>query len=126
MQLSPEHLSAIVYGMQKYQVVSEYLFQNELNGMMIELLQRNCEEYSDRYPSEPADTIDLSEFYEYRRPINAKAIAPIQFYKLAQSYQYNSSGSPDWENSRAKRWTDSLMSQTIASLPEYNAAKWAI
>jgi hypothetical protein len=126
LQLSPEHLSAIAYGLQKHQVVSKYLLQNELNSIMIELLQHNCEEYSDRYPNDPADTIDLSEFYEYKQPREAEAITPIQFFKLAQCYQYNSSESPQWEGSKAQTWTNALMANAIASLPEYAEAKWHI
>jgi hypothetical protein len=126
LQLSPEHLSAITYGLQKYQVVSNSLLTAELNDIMIELLQRNCEEYSDRYPNDPADTIDLAEFYEYKKPRNAEEIAPVEFFKLAQCYQYNSSESPSWEGSMAQRWTSSLMIMVIASLPEYNEAKWYI
>jgi hypothetical protein len=128
MQLTPEHLSAIAYGLQKYQVVSKSLLTNELNGIMIELLQRNCEEYAERYPqhADRADTIDLAEFYEYKKPRNAEAITAIEFFKLAQCYQYNSSESPSWTGSKAESWTRYLMINAIASLPEYTEAKWHI
>lgn len=126
LQLTPEHLSAIIYGMQRHQVIGEMFFESELTEMVKELAKHNLLEIQDTYKNESVDIEEQLYFYEYRRPTNAKAIAPIQFYKLAQSYQYNSSGSPDWEDSKAKRWTDSLMSQAIASLPEYNDAKWTI
>jgi len=124
-QLSPEHLSAIVYGCTKHQVIGGMLFESELTEIVKELAKHNLLEVQGTY-NESADIEDQLHIYEYRRPANAKAIAPIQFYKLAQCYQYNSSESPDWEDSNAKRWTDALMCQAIASLAEYEEAKWII
>lgn len=120
MQLTPEHLSAIVYGLQKHGLKSEMLFESELSQIVKELAKHNLLELK------VTDLDDRLYFYDYCRPENAKGITAIQFYKLTQCYQYNSSESPEWESSNAKRWTDSLMSAAIASLPEYNAAKWAI
>jgi len=121
MQLTPEHLSAIVYGLKKFKII-DCCYPD--NGAMIHLLEENMEEYSSRYPNNSQDVLDLVDYYEYKHPTDKPDA--IALYKLAQCYQYNSAESPEWEKSEAKRWTDSLMIATIQALPAYNAAKWTI
>ena len=123
MQLSTEHLSTIVYGLQRHQVISDMMLIAELTDIVRELATHNLKEVSDRYHDPITEQL---HFYEYNRPTNAKAISPIEFYKLAQCYQYNSSESPQWEGSQAQKWTDELMIATIQALPEYQSAAWII
>jgi hypothetical protein len=125
LQLTPEHLSAIVWGAQKHNVVSLSLLTAELNELMIELLTHNCREYNDRYPADAIEDKTIA-FYEYRKPTNVEKLTAIQLYKLALCYQTNATGSPSWRGSQAEKLTTGLMTQAIISLPEYSTAKWEI
>ena len=128
LHLSPEHLRSILWGCTQYGVLSTSTLPEELNALMIELFARNAEEYNESYPNDLIDP-SLSRvrgIYRYAHPENAQKLTCLQLYKLALCYQYNSSGSPYWEGSKAESLSSGLMTQTILSLPEYQAAKWDI
>ena len=121
MQLTPEHLSAIVYGLKKEGIVDPLTRDETILNW---LLDQNLRSYSATYPHDLACIDDFEGFYEYKEP--PAHLTSMHFYKLAQSYQYNSGGSPNWETSTVKRWTDELMNKAPAFTPEeYDAAKWS-
>ena len=126
LHLSPKHLSAIVWGCIEYQVLSKSSLTKELNELIIELLQRNAEEYNENYPSDQIDVVKLSKFYQYTPPTNAQALTALALYKLCLCYQYNSSRSRSWKGSKAESLTNGLMTQAILSLPEFQSAEWDI
>lgn len=126
LQLTPDHLSAIVWGAQRYQVISQSALTDELNGLMIELLKHNCKDYNINYPTDTIDIDKMIAFYEYRKPSNVEKLTAIQLYKLALCYEINSTGSPAWRGSKAESISTGLMTQAVMSLPEYTAAKWDI
>ena len=125
--LSPEHLSAVTYALTRYRVIAKNSLQNELNAVMAELLEHNIDEYNQRYPKYTKKVEEYIPFYTYRQPTKkVQDYSAIAIHKLARCYQYNSSQSKDWDGSRAERWIESLLYETIASLPEYKSAEWDI
>ena len=121
LQLTPEHLSAIVYGLKAEGIIDPRTRNENVINWLLDQNLRSCGGYS----LDLACIDDFEGFYEYKQP--EAQLTALDLYKLTQCYQYNSEGSPNWETSTVKRWTDELMDKAPAFTPdEYNAAKWSI
>jgi hypothetical protein len=63
-------------------------------------------------------------FSEYR--YTRRALSPVEVLKAIDCYEYQSCEHPEWDESEAKAFCDSLRSLQIGMLPGYNDAKWSI
>lgn len=124
LQLSQKHLSAIVAALPRFNVTSFAECDYDRDVAMRELLGHNVSEYNQTYKTDQIDLAEQVHFYSFEAP--KEELNAIAVYKLAECYEYNSSGSELWEGSNAQHWIKCLKGHAIASLPEYEPAKWAI
>lgn len=92
------------------------------------LWMENIKSVSHRYPGESSATlpgpidenfvIEPGDFRVFRR------IRPIQVLKACKCYAYQSCEHPEWEQSEAYAFIESLKESAIASLPGYEDAEW--
>lgn len=70
------------------------------------------------------ETKRLAMDTEFHREV--KKYKPVEIIKLAQSLDYQSCESPEWENTPAKALIDSIIFRAATWLPGYNEAPWGI
>jgi hypothetical protein len=124
MQLTPEHLSAIVAALPRFNVTEFAECDYDRDVAMRELLGHNVSEYNQTYKTSQINLAEQFYFYFFEAP--KEELSAIAVYKLAECYEYNSSGSELWKDSNAQHWIKTLKHHAIASLPEYNSAKWTL
>ena len=84
------------------------------------LLRTNLDSLKARYPDSD-DSDDLG--YKFNPE---KGLPPIQVYKLAACYEYQSCEHEGWESSQEKKWMESLKASAIERSPDYQAAEWSL
>jgi hypothetical protein len=62
--------------------------------------------------------------YQYQMSWGARMPNPVEALKLISCYEYQSCEHPEWHDSEAKRFCESLRHHMIAMLPGYDDAPW--
>lgn len=85
----------------------------------------------------PTDTTGVDALVKAVRKLTKSAVfaalargtAPVEILKLAQSLDYQSCETPEWEDNGpcpAKRALNQIVSNAVGNLPGYDAANWSI
>lgn len=86
------------------------------------LIRENHLSVCHRYDENPkVEAVDPYEFERSRKPLD-----PVQVLKAINCYEYQSCEHPDWEDSEANRFCESLRNTAIHVLPGYEEADWEI
>jgi hypothetical protein len=72
------------------------------------------------------DEAQATPEYSYTVPYRARRLDPVQVLKAIRCYEYQTCECPDWDETEAWEFCDSLRHAAIAALPGYDAAKWEI
>lgn len=90
----------------------------------------NIKSVSHRYPNEssdtlpgPADTDFVVKSYDFTRT-HFDRFDPVQVLKSCSCYEYQSCEHPEWEDSEAHAFIETLRSYAIHALPGYDDAAW--
>lgn len=62
--------------------------------------------------------------YKYEHPFRHRTPTPVEALKLINCYEYQSCEHPEWEDSEAYLFCESLKSSMIGMLPGYDDAPW--
>jgi len=121
--VSDKHISALVLEALSNDGFVHYYHNGECRDQTSQetghiLLNENMKAYNHRYGRNDGIhtfVFDESAFY-----------SPIQILKAFNCYEYQTSESPNWENSEAKSIIDWFHSDVIRQLPGYEEAAWEI
>lgn len=118
---SEKHLSTLAFELVRRHVVDQGVHTTE-KSVFQSLVKTNLDSLKARY-SDTEEEQELSLTYTYKPE---KGLTPIQVYKLAECYAYQSCEHNGWEDSQEKMWMEALKDSIIYNLPEYKAASWSI
>jgi len=131
--VSRQHIHQLVTAIDQYVAPTE---EPTALGQM--LWDENIASVLYRYPDDTKDTMpgpaDETFVYEYVTP--QRPLTPVEVYKIASCFAYQSCENPGWDGSQAKDLMGVLQGiierqlgksyEHITRLPEYDAADWEI
>ena len=125
------HIDFLVYSAQRYAAAQQskafYWYHNgeqqklnDLNTKEISqmLLDENVASWNGRYDDDEQYDFEYNRTFAYGWP------KPVQVLKSIKCYEYQASESPNWEESSAKAFMESLRHSAIAQLEGYEDAAW--
>lgn len=118
---SEKHLSTLAFELTWRNVAGRDVRTTE-RSVFQSLIETNLASLRARY-SDVEEEEELSRIYTYNPE---KGLPPMQVYKLAECYAYQSCEHDGWEGSQEKLWMEALKDSIINNLPEYKNAKWSI
>lgn len=118
---SERHLSTLAFELVWRNIVDRDVRTTE-KSVFRSLIKTNLDSLKARY-SDTEEEQELSLTYTYKPE---KGLPPMQVYKLAECYAYQSCEHDGWEDSQEKMWMEDLKASIINNLPEYKAARWSL